>query len=224
MSTIREYTEMDVKSAISFIKKNPKSNFKDWLSNRKNTITKEDEFALKNVEIFETELLGEDGKAYETFALFKYLGVGGGWEADALKRVLKLYLGDASYNDFIEKDCMNPWYRIVMLGLQDIPIEDDFEGDKFTKKLTKKLSKNSTLELTLCFPEYNEKTGEEKYDKFTPWDVFDYYKRKREGYLSFITSDMSSVYFQIHINGIENLKFKNAKDIVKNRIEKRTKK
>ena len=220
----REYTRNDMKSAMDLIRENPKATIKDWHSKRKNYISEDDEFAVKNVEIFEADLLDKKGKTAEKFAFLRYTGVGGGWEHDAIKRVLALYVGDEPFNDFIEKDCRNPWYRIILFGAKEIPIETPYKEDKIAKIYTQKLSEKSQLDITLCFPE-EDKDDEwnEIYDKFSPWDILEHYDSKEGDYLNFVTSEMNNVWFQIHINGIDSLKFKKAKTIIEKRIKERTK-
>jgi hypothetical protein len=219
---VKEFTKKEMESAMDFVRKNPNAKFKDWDSVRRNTITGEDNYAIKNVKIFESELKNNNGEEIGRLAFLMYTGVGGGYENDAIKRVLKLYIGKEKCNVFVDKGLCNPWYRVVIKGLKNIPIEEPYKEDKKAKVYRSKLSEKSQLEMTLCFTNEVNKEGDDVYDKYTPWDIMDHYKYRKDKYITFIDSGLGNIYFQVHISNVGNLKFEKAKKVIEKTIKERS--
>ena len=74
---------------------------------------------MENIEIFEQELQNQNGSIAGKIAILK-----GGFDAvnpkAVMDKVVKDYVGNTAYCQFLEIHLDNPWVRVVIKGINDI--------------------------------------------------------------------------------------------------------
>ena len=211
-----KYTKEDVISIIDFAKdKNIKSNqiLQDWHIEKNNTIEEKDEHGLSIVSIFE-HTIAKDNKDIGEIIVFKYSGVGGGWENDIFEMVEKKYFSDETVYTFMSDDEKSYYYRFFLTGsiFEDKYFDDEsiWERPNNTKKFRifkQELPKSELLIL---------------YDTSSSGEGINM-RNKLEGRFSEYNAYWDNSACMYYIKNISSLEFKPIRPIIEERINNRKK-